>query len=233
MMKLNQLSGIAAISTLAALATAAPADAFSFGNSGIQFDTDTTVEFKFVESHGAYQSALKVFERSNLNQSVANLFHEVKQSDNGGSKEWLGTFGNAVTSSNVVNGNAVNSVTFTFKAGVDYVLGLVTGNKVVYSTNALNSASGQSQQAVFGAKTPLWNSLNRESTNTFQQAGNYTQGNPFAGAVLISFDDRGNANDKDFQDFAVQAQAVPEPMTMAGIALAGAGMAAARRRQKA
>jgi hypothetical protein len=47
---------------------------------------------------------------------------------------------------------------------------------------------------------------------------------------VISFDDRGNANDTDFQDFTVTAE-VPEPMTMAGLALGASGMIAARRRR--
>jgi hypothetical protein len=206
---------------------ATPAEAFSFGNSGIKFDADTVVNFSFVESHGAYTSAVHIFEASNLKQSVAKLFWETKQSDNGGSNEWKGSFGNAVTSA-----SGLNSASFTFKAGVEYTLGLLSGkNGTVYSTDSLNKTG--TQQAVFGVENVLWSSLNKEKTNQFQQAGSFTSGNPFKDSVMISFDDRGNKNDKDFQDFTISAtasEAVPEPLSMGGIALAGAGLAYVRRR---
>lgn len=222
----------AAATTVALSSFAAPAQAFSFGTSGIQFDTDTTVNFNFVESHGMFTSALNIFEASDLTKSVAKLFWETKQSDNTYFNEWKGTFGNAVTSA---DGN--NSASFTFKAGVSYVLGLAStldGNSqgTMYSTSSLNTASGGTQQAVFGNATALGNSLNTSSTSSFTQASNFTAGNPFAGNVMIAFDDRGNGNDADFQDFIVKAEAVPEPLTMGGIALAGAGLTYARRFRK-
>lgn len=207
-----------------------PAQAFSFGTNGIQFDSDTTVNFKFVESHGAFSSALQVFESNNLTQSVARLFWETKQSDNGGSNEWKGTFGNAVTSE-----SGKNPVSFTFKAGINYTLGLLStlsggSQGTVYSTNNFNTATGGSQQAVFANFSTLQPVLNPDATTAVPNPANYSSGNPFAaGGVLIGFDDRGNSNDTDFQDFVVQAEAVPEPFTLGGIALAGAGLAYARR----
>jgi hypothetical protein len=79
----------------------------------------------------------------------------------------------------------------------------------------------------------LLTSLNTETTNTFQAAGQFTNGlnSLFNGGTAISFDDRGNSNDKDFQDFVVTAEAVPEPMTMTGLALGLGGLVAARRRR--
>lgn len=229
-MKSHIFIGITATAaTLAIIGSANPAHAFSFGTSGIQFDTDTTVTFNFVESHGAFQSALHVFEASNLNKSLGQLFWETKQSDNGGANEWLGSFGNAVASA-----SGANSASFTFKGGVAYTLGLLSGkNGTVYSTSALNANA--TQQAVFGAKDALWSSLNKETTKNFAGVGQYQSGNVFSGPVLLSFDDRGNKNDTDFQDFAIQAQAeaVPEPLTMAGVALAGAGLTYVRRRRQA
>jgi hypothetical protein len=227
-MKIRLLSRVALTAAIATIA--APAQAFSFGTSGISFDQDTTVVFKFVASHGSYQSALQIFRKDGLSK-VADLFSETKQSDDGSKSDWKGTFGNAVTSSNVVDGKAVNSVSFTFKSGIDYVLGLATGNKTVYSTSSVNSNS--TQQAIFGVKNDLLAKLDGESTKTFQAASQYQNANPFTESALISFDDRGNGNDRDFQDFTVEATAaVPEPITVIGIALAGAGLGYARRRRQ-
>lgn len=172
-----------------------------FSNSGIQFDTDTLVNFSFVGSQGAYTSSLQIFQTQNLNQAVATLFSEVKPSDNGAANDWRGTFGNAVTSA-----TGSNPVAFLFKAGTSYTLGLDSGaNGIVYSTNNLNNFA--TQQVLFS-------------------------GNLFAGGANLWFDDRGGSNDKDFNDFGVTAQAVPEPLTMGGLALAGAGLAYARRRRQ-
>ena len=154
---------------------------------------------------------------------VATLFSETKSSDNGGENEWKGSLGNTVLGS----GSAV----FTFLANQIYTLGLDSGDGgSVYSTSALN---GDSQQAVIGGQLQLWNALGKETTNVFQGAGQFTNGTGslFNGGTLISFDDRGGGNDSDFQDFTVSAEAVPEPMTMTGLALGLGGLVAARRRR--
>ena len=154
---------------------------------------------------------------------VATLFSETKSSDNGGENEWKGSLGNTVLGS----GSAV----FTFLANQIYTLGLDSGyGGSVYSTSALN---GGSQQAVFGGQSQLWNALSKETTNVFQGAGQFTNGTGslFNGGTLISVDDRGGGNDSDFQDFTVSAEAVPEPMTMTGLALGLGGLVAARRRR--
>lgn len=222
---LSALAATAAVTTL--FGASAPAQAFSFGTNGITFSQDTSVKFNFKESHGAYTSSLGVYSVQNSALSkVASLFSETKSSDNGGANEWKGTLGNTVLGS----GSAV----FTFLANQVYTLGLSSGgNGTVYSTSALNAGSGGSQQAVFGAQSLLWDALGKETTNVFQTAGKYTDGlgSLSKGGTLISFDDRGNKNDADFQDFTVSAEAVPEPITMTGLALGFGGLVAARRRR--
>ncbi|MBE9092652.1 PEP-CTERM sorting domain-containing protein [Tychonema sp. LEGE 07203] len=221
---LSALTATAAVTAM--LGAAAPAHAFSFGTNGITFTQDQDVEFNFKESHGAYTSSLGIYQVQNSVASlVSTLFSETKSSDNGSKNEWRGTSGNTVASGKVV---------FTFLANQVYTLGLSNlyyGNSAgtVYSTSALN---GGSQQAVFG-DSQLWNALGKETTNTFQAAGNFTNGigSLFNGGTTISFDDRGNRNDADFQDFTVTAEAVPEPMTMTGLALGLGGLIAARRRR--
>lgn len=219
---LSALTATAAATAM--LGAAAPAHAFSFGTNGISFQQDTSVTFKFKESHGMYQSSLGVYTvNDSAISKVANLFSETKSSDNEWENEWKGTLGNTVT--------GPGSAVFTFLANKIYTLGLDSGDDgTVYSTSALNS---NTQLAVFGGQSELWNALGKETTNAFQAAGNFTNGagSLFNGGTLISFDDRGNANDADFQDFAVSAEAVPEPMTMTGLALGLGGLVAARRRR--
>jgi len=196
----------------------------SFGTGGISFANNQQVDFTFVETHGAFKSALGIYEVNNSIPSlVQTLFTEIKNSDNGSANEFKGSLGNAVL--------GPGKVAFTFVANKIYTLGLVSaGAGSVFSTSALND--GGSQQAVFGGLS-LFTALNKETTNTFQAAGQFTNGLGalFNGGALISFDDRGNARDKDFQDFTVTAEAVPEPMTMTGLALGLGGLVAARRRR--
>ncbi|MEG4985060.1 PEP-CTERM sorting domain-containing protein [Microcoleus sp. BR0-C5] len=218
---LSVLTATAAATAL--FGAGAPAQAFSFGTNGIKFDQDTTVNFKFKESHGAYTSSFGIYSVNGQAPTlISTLFSEIKPSDNGSMNEWKGTQGNTVL--------GTGSKVFTFLANQIYTLGLNSGSKgSVYSTSALNN----SQQAVFGAQSQLWNALSKETTNAFQAAGQYTNGTSslFNGGTLISFDDRGNSKDSDFQDFTVSAEAVPEPMTMTGLALGLGGLVAARRRR--
>ncbi len=169
-----------------------------------------------------YQSSLGIYSVENSAVSlVKTLFSETKSSDNEWENEWKGTLGNTV-----LGGSEV----FTFLANKIYTLGLDSDwGGSVYSTSSLNSGS---QQAVFGGHSQLWSALDKETTSTFQAAGQFTNGlgSLFNGGTLIGFDDRGNRNDSDFQDFTVSAEAVPEPMTMTGLALGLGGLVAARRR---
>jgi len=222
---LSALTATAAATAL--LGASAPAQAFSFGTNGITFGQNQDVQFNFKESHGAFTSSLGIYEVKGFSLSkVADLFSETKSSDDGSVNEWKGTLGNTVLGS--------GSSVFTFLANKVYTLGLSSDNGMVYSTSGLNLnvAYTGSQQAVFGPSS-LWNSLSKETTSAFQAAGSYTDGIGalFNGGTLISFDDRGGGNDTDFQDFTVSAEAVPEPITMTGLALGFGGLIAARRRR--
>jgi hypothetical protein len=218
------LSALTATAAATALFGAtAPAQAASFGTGGISFANNQQVNFTFLETHGAFKSSVGIYEVNNSIPSlVQTLFTEIKGSDNGAANEWKGTLGNTVLGS--------GKVAFTFLANKVYTLGLASGGLRVYSTSSLNSGS---QQAVFGGQS-LFDALNKDTTSNFKAAGQYTngQGSLFNGGTVISFDDRGNGKDRDFQDFTVSAEAVPEPMTMTGLALGLGGLVAARRRRR-
>lgn len=243
-MKTALLTALTAATTATALLSfSAPAKAaFSFGTGGISFDRDTTVNFTFVSSQGAARSSLQIFNVSNLTNSVATLFNETRNVDVGGGNNtgWLGTFrsetntGGAVVGGDASRQNPFGSITQSFKflAGQVYTLGLVGRGggaaPLVFSTSSLNSSFGGSQQAVFGSTG------SRGPDGTAFDGSPFQAANPFAGGVAVSFDDRGGrtANDRDFQDFTVMAEAeVPEPLTMGGLLLGGAGLAYARRRR--
>ena len=219
------LSALTATAAATALfSAAAPAQAATFGTGGITFETQTAVKFNFLGSRGMFQSSLGIYQVNNSTPSlVKTLFSEIKRSDNGRDNEWRGTLGNTV-----LDGEQV----FTFEANQIYALGLESDNGTVFSSSTLNTGSGGSQQAVFGAPS-LWNQINVGTTTPFASAGGFTDGLSalFNGGALISFDDRGNGVDADFQDLTVTAEAVPEPMTMTGLALGLGGLVAARRRR--
>jgi hypothetical protein len=219
------LSALTATAAATALfGAAAPSQAASFGTTGISFAQDTAILFNFVETHGRYRSSLGIYNVNNSAPSlVQTLFSETKASDNGSANEYKGTLGNTVLGS--------GKVVFTFLANQVYTLGLASGGLRAYSTSALNS--GGTQAAVFGGGA-LFSALNLDTTNNFKAAPQYTNGlgSLFNGGTVISFDDGGNGRDRDFQDFTVTAQAVPEPMTMTGLALGLGGLVTARRRRR-
>jgi hypothetical protein len=231
---LSALTATAAATAL--VSAAAPAHAFSFGTNAIQFDKDTKVTFEFKQSYGAYKSDLGVYGVNGGKASfLETLFSEVKSSDIGAAGNWKGTVGNTV-----LNGIA----TYTFIANQIYTLGLssvgLDGSNAgtVYSTSALNVNSGGSQQAVFGKPNELLPLVIEPPDKKIFAAnpGDFTSGGSlFKEGVAISFDDRGNGADADFQDFTLtalaEAEAVPEPMTMTGLALGLGGLVAARRRR--
>ena len=208
---------------------AAPAHAFSFGTNEIRFENNTNVIFNFRQSVGAFQSTLGVYAVNGgvvASTPLKTLFSEVKPSDSAETGNWKGTLGNTVLGSGIA--------TFTFLANQIYTLGLDSNPYgTVYSTSALN---GGTQQAVFGNPNVLLPLVidPGDTTSFAANPADFSSGSSlFNGGTAISFDDRGNGNDVDFQDFTLtaQAEAVPEPMTMTGLALGLGGLVAARRRR--
>jgi len=228
------LSALTATAAATALfSAAAPAHAFSFGTNGIQFENNTEVTFNFRQSYGLFTSSLGVYGVSGGTPTfLKTLFSEVKPSDDGGANNYKGTLGNTVLGSGIEKYTFLANQIYTL--GLKSVLGDGSDRGTVYSTSALNS--GGTQQALFfnpnGLLPQIVNAV--DNASFAGNPGNFTSGSSLFGAgTAISFDDRGNVNDADFQDFTVtaQAEAVPEPMTMTGLALGLGGLVAARRRR--
>jgi hypothetical protein len=231
----------AAATAIAGLVSAAPAQAISFGNSGILFEEDTTLEFNFLESHGWFQSDFGVID-SDGNTTV--LFSEAQRSDGSGPDN-QGTCGLTVIEC---------SAEFTFEAGKEYSLFLDSGTDVwqdydIYSTDSKN-ASGlgfANQFKFFQGTSVIDNDLNEayKSYNTsvdsaLGQTAGIQDANPFDGNVLIAVEDsrviddteNGYYGHADYNDFLVTAKvAVPEPATIAGLGLVAGAMAVSRRRK--
>ena len=200
------------------------------GNQGVRFDEDTTVEFEFIESHGAYQSTFGVIDLDTCQPGVEGginfssciktpLLSEVKASDSfdfndvyressyetdlqaGRNNDFLGTPG--VTVPNPL-------AEYKFEADKIYVFylesqfnGKPTG--VVYTTNLINNKGNR--QALFLAEELT-------AQTVAQKRNDYTSNeNKFDdlinGGLLLSLDDTGSAlvktnqEDADFDDFIV------------------------------
>ena len=167
----------------------------AFGNQVIQFPVDTTVEFEFKESHGAYQSSLGILDLE-TGQPVQVLFSENKpydafgtgqsqtrspgQNNIGTSLDFLGT---------VQGGTVQNQLTeFTFQANKRYAFYLESVSPTGQTRRTVLSSS--SLAAVFDGSL---NSGNR-------------------GGIVgsrIAWDDDGlpqaPGKDDDFDDFVIEA----------------------------
>lgn len=233
---------VATVTTLLSLVSALPADAFTFGNSGILFDTDTTVNFEFLQSNGWWLGQFGVMETATRNQTF--LISEDLRADPGSGEhnDSLGTAGLGLAVENPFSN-------FTFKAGTEYSLFLAsydvndpTTNAIQYSTNLLNpehyldtKVPGNLGDGTFKITGNNYDSsLNNMIVDGRQRA--LFQGDLFSG-MNIFFEDNSTWGDNDFDDFVLSARivdstSVPEPATLAGLAVvAGAATLLRRRKQ--
>jgi hypothetical protein len=216
-------AAVAAATAILSLTAPANAATLKFGTDGISFNADTEIKFTFLKSKGAAISGLGVYDASG--SLLKTLFQEADIADGGYSvgvdNEWLGTAKNLVGSA---------TATYKFLAGQVYSLGLAgtlwgENMTTVFSTSSLND---NKQQAVFdsvgGKEQQEYTKQALTKTNVGLSV------DPMNYPVAISFEDL-KYYDQDFNDYTVEAEAVPEPITMAGMALGAGAMTIVRRRR--
>lgn len=260
-MKATFISSLFATAAAATLLSSLPAHAASFGTGGISFDEDTTVDFTFDQSQGEYMSYLAIFSDG---KEVTRLFEETRpfdasslqqnaSSDVGDMSRW--TYDNGVNDwrGTAEPGGVVANKTASFKflKGVTYSLGLISDSRwfgqdvlrKVYSTSSENTEwTGSKQAKFFNNGDQLVTQDPAALQKILKGDTDVANADPLKAPVLIAFDDRGNENDLDYNDFRVLASIrkapvvkdVPEPT--AALALLGVGAVGAlklRRRQSA
>jgi hypothetical protein len=166
----------------------------SFGNQVVQFPVDTTVEFEFVESHGAYQSSIGVV-NLDTNQPVAVLFSETKPYDTAGtgqpqpSSPGQNNTGEAIDFIGTVQGGTIQDrfTEFTFEANTRYGFYLESVSPTGQTRRTVLSTSDLA--AIFDGTLDAGN------------RGGIT-------GTRIAWDDAGlprPGKDSDFDDFVIEA----------------------------
>jgi hypothetical protein len=187
---LMEVMAVGLISSLAAPVQAQD----SFGNEVVQFPVDTTVEFEFKESHGAYQSTLGII-NLDTGQPVKVLFSEVKPYDTVGTGEaqpsspGQNNIGTSIDFLGTVQGGTIQNqfTEFTFEANTRYGFYLESVSPTGQTRRTVLSSSALA--AVFDGALDAGN--RGESTGS-----------------RIAWDDNGlpqPGRDEDFDDFVIEA----------------------------
>ncbi|HEY9649382.1 MAG TPA: hypothetical protein V6C95_01880 [Coleofasciculaceae cyanobacterium] len=163
-----------------------------YGNGDIKFDTDTIVEFEFLESNGAYQSTFGVVDLDTGEKTP--LMREIKPSDV--PQDVTRPSDYVEYSANDFKGTPGNSVPnplpeFEFKANRRYAFYLESTYNgrsagILYSTDAMNPGSNQQTRFEGGSEALL----NGGSVIRWDDTG----------SVLV----RSDREDRDFDDFVVR-----------------------------
>ena len=232
----------AAVTAIAGLFSAAPAQAITLGPGLIEGD-GTHVYFDFYESHGFFESEWGVY--NNTTATFTTLLGEVQRNDGTmvGATDHLGTCDITVTDC---------KASFTFLEGNEYAFFLRnTGDgdhtKTVFSANELNPIQGWTE---FVDQTKFFTSMSILDDTSYGLGFDQSLTSDLALATgetfmlqngmsaLIAFEDQGldtrGTGDYfhgDWNDFLVKAS-VPEPATVLGLGVVAGAMALYGLRKK-
>lgn len=227
---------VATVTTLLSLVSALPADAFTFGNSSILFDTDTTVNFEFLQSNGHWYGDFGV---KDLSTELETLLISETRNVDPGSGVHNDNLGTVTSIGAVLPEQAFTS--FTFNQGTKYSfflksydrtdLGSGTLQNTVYSTSLLNPSRWNTPLTI--SNNNYDTSLNGRTVNGRDRV--LFEGDLFSGLKLF-FEDNGIGGDNDYDDFVVSARiappvSVPEPTAVVGLGLVTGAMALSRKRK--
>lgn len=207
-MKKTLLAGTCAAAALAV--SAVPAQAFSFDNTGLSFDSATTVQFTFlnpltgpIPTDGDNNNLVDgSFVSANYYSLGIDVFGVYNVTDNEYTTLWSGKIPKGTTAS------------FKFEQGDVYSLFLEpTGYRTVYSTNALN---------IFNTRASVKGLNVAFAGDLFSSTG-----------INTAWEDKASGGDEDYNDYYVNAKAtnVPTPAAILPV-IAGLFGAASKRKEE-
>ncbi|MBW4464799.1 MAG: PEP-CTERM sorting domain-containing protein [Pegethrix bostrychoides GSE-TBD4-15B] len=188
----------------------------TYGTTFFKFDKDTTIKFNVENPTGVGSRGkdLNEFGFLTKDHGFTSVFAEktAYNPGSGNSNDWLGTCNTSIFGCSTV---------VKFLAGVEYQLGL----RKLPSGSPVYLGVGSSDGFKFNKATDSY----------------YTGSNPSSefvnlpdlpNAIYIGMEDNnGTQGLKDYQDWVLTAEAVPEPAALAGLCLVAGGMLISRRRR--
>jgi PEP-CTERM motif len=180
-----------------------------------KFDKDTTIKFNVENPTGVGSRGKDLNEFGFLTQGggFTSIFAEktAYNTGSGNSNDWLGTCNTSIFGCSTV---------VKFVAGVEYQLGL----RKLPDGKPVHLGVGSSDGFQFNKATDTSYTGSKPSS-AFVSLPDLPK------AIYIGMEDNNGTNGlKDYQDWVLTAEAVPEPATLAGLGLVAGGMLMRRRR---
>lgn len=249
----------AAATAIAGLVSAAPAQAITFKTDGLIQGDGSTVKFDFLGSYGGFQSGFGIYDATN--DAYHWLFQETQGTIASGANAWVGDLVLDNKGDDSIINVLEDTFTFVEGNEYSFFQGSSGGenNATVFSTNDLNTSQSwvtYTNQAKFFEDLSILDDDSYQyyknhvtgdliSTNSdLAQADGSLATLGLGNTGLIAFEDNGIKPSTgeyyhgDWNDFLVSATvveqpgaSVPEPATLAGLAMVAGAMTVTRRRK--